>query len=67
MAPGGDTLVVDVTAFQTTRVSIAGNYTATIGTRERATIISPYHLMYEATIGGSRRSLPSWKVRFRSM
>src|SRR5215470_3293306 len=62
----GDVLVVDVTAFnEHTWFDRAGNYHSDeLHVVERYTPISPYHLMYEATIEDPKLFTRPWKVRF---
>jgi hypothetical protein len=62
----GDTLVVDVTSFNDqTWFDRAGNYHSDeLHVVERYTPISPYHIMYEATIEDPKVFTRPWKVRF---
>jgi len=62
----GDTLVVDVTSFnENTWFDRAGNYHSDeLHVVERYTPISPYHIMYEATIEDPKVFTRPWKVRF---
>jgi len=62
----GDTLVVDVSGFNDmTWFDRAGNFHSE-GMRvvERYTPMSPYHLMYEATIEDPKVFTRPWKIRF---
>jgi hypothetical protein len=60
----GDTLVVDVTGFNgQTWFDRAGNYHSdALHVIERYTPISPYHLMYEATIEDPKVFTRPWKI-----
>jgi len=62
----GDTLVVDVTDFNDhTWFDRAGNYHSdALHVVERYTPISPYHLMYEATIEDPKVFTRPWKIKF---
>ena len=62
----GDTLFVDVTSFnENTWFDRAGNYHSDeLHVVERYTPISPYHIMYEATIEDPKVFTRPWKVRF---
>ena len=61
----GDTLVIDVTAFNDkTWFDRAGNFHSdALHVVERYTPMSPYHLMYEATIEDPRVFTRPWKIR----
>jgi hypothetical protein len=61
----GDTLVIDVTAQNDkTWFDRAGNFHSdAIHVVERYTPITPYHLMYEATIEDSKVFTRPWKIR----
>ena len=60
----GDTLVVDVTAFNDkTWFDRAGNFHSdALHVVERYTPLSPYHLMYEATIEDPKVFTGPWKI-----
>jgi hypothetical protein len=62
----GDTLVVDATGFVPyTWFDRAGDYHSdALHVVERYTPLSPYHLMYEATIEDSKVFTRPWKVSF---
>ena len=62
----GDTLVVDVTGQrQETWFDRAGNYHSdALRVTERYTLVSPYHLMYEATIDDPKIYTRPWKISF---
>jgi hypothetical protein len=62
----GDTLVVDVTDFNDhTWFDRAGNYHSdALHVVERYTPVSPYHLMYEATIEDPKVFTRPWKIKF---
>jgi hypothetical protein len=62
----GDTLVVDVTGQrEETWFDRAGNYhTDALHVVERYTPISPYHMMYEATIEDPNVFTRPWKISF---
>ncbi len=62
----GDTLVVDVRNFNDmTWFDRAGNFhSEELHVVERYTPLSPYHLMYEATIDDPKVFTRSWKMRF---
>jgi hypothetical protein len=62
----GDTLVVDVTAFnENTWFDRAGNYHSDeLHVVERYTPISPYHMKYEATIEDPKVFTRPWKISF---
>jgi len=62
----GDTLVVDVTGFrEETWFDRAGDYhTEDLHVVERFTPMSPYHLMYEATIEDKNVYTRPWKISF---
>ena len=62
----GDTLVVDVTAFrEETWFDRAGDYHSDeLHVVERYTPVSPFHLMYEATIEDPKVFTRPWKIRF---
>jgi hypothetical protein len=62
----GETLVVDVTAFEPhTWFDRAGNFHSdALHVVERYTPISPYHLRYEATIDDSKVFTRPWKMSF---
>jgi hypothetical protein len=62
----GDTLVVDVTNFNDrTWFDRAGNYHSDmLHVVERFTPLSPYHLMYEATIEDPNVFTRPWKISF---
>jgi hypothetical protein len=62
----GDTLVVDVTGQrEETWFDRAGNYHSdALHVVERYTPISPYHLMYEATIEDPKVFTRPWKISF---
>jgi hypothetical protein len=61
----GDTLVIDVTAQNDkTWFDRAGNFHSdALHVVERYTLISPYHLMYEATIEDPKVFTHPWKIR----
>lgn len=61
----GDTLVVDVTDFNDqTWFDRAGNFHSdALHVVERYTPVSPYHLMYEATIEDPKVFTRPWKIR----
>src|SRR5438067_8896085 len=61
----GDTLVIDVTAFNDkTWFDRAGNFHSdALHVVERYTPMSPYHLMYEATIEDPKVFTRPWKIR----
>ena len=62
----GDTLVIDVTGLnEDNRLDRAGNfYSASVHIVERLTLVSPYHLMYEATIEDPNVYTRPWTIRF---
>jgi hypothetical protein len=62
----GDTLVVDVTGFrEETWFDRAGDYhSEDLHVVERYTAVSPYHLMYEATIEDKNVYTRPWKISF---
>jgi hypothetical protein len=62
----GDTLVVDVTGFnENTWFDRAGNFHSDeMHVVERFTPISPYHMMYEATIEDPKVFTRPWKMKF---
>jgi hypothetical protein len=62
----GDTLVVDVTSLRgETWFDRAGNFHSdALHVVERYTPVSPYHLMYEATIEDPKVFTRPWKIRF---
>jgi len=62
----GDTLVIDVTGNRAeTWFDRAGNYhTDALHVVERYTPVSPYHLMYEATIEDPNVFTRPWKISF---
>ncbi len=62
----GNTLVVDVTGFnEYTWFDRAGNFHSNaLHVVERYTPVSPYHLMYEATIEDPNVFTRPWKMRF---
>ena len=62
----GDTLVVDVTGFTDhTWFDRAGNFhSADLHVVERYTLVSPYHIQYEATIEDPKVFTRPWKIRF---
>jgi len=62
----GDTLVIDVTGLNEDNwLDRAGNfYSAAVHIVERLTLVSPYHLMYEATIEDPNVYTRPWKIRF---
>ena len=62
----GDTLVVDVTAFESyTWFDRAGNFHSdALRVVERYTPVSPYHLQYEATIEDPKVFTRPWKMSF---
>ena len=62
----GDTLVVDVTGFnEYTWFDRAGNFHSdALHVIERYTPVSPYHLMYEATIEDPKVFTRPWKMKF---
>lgn len=62
----GDTLVVDVTAFNgLSWFDRAGNFAGeNLHVVERYTLLSPNHIMYEATIEDPDTFTRSWKVSF---
>jgi hypothetical protein len=62
----GDTLVVDVTDFNDhTWFDRAGNYHSDeLHVVERYTLISPYHMMYEATIEDPKVFTRPWTIKF---
>jgi hypothetical protein len=62
----GDTLVVDTTGFVPyTWFDRAGDYhSEDLHVVERYTLVSPYHLMYEATIEDPKVFTRPWKVSF---
>jgi hypothetical protein len=62
----GDTLVVDVTGFrEETWFDRAGDYhSEDLHVVERYTPVSPYHLMYEATIEDKNVYTRPWKISF---
>ena len=62
----GDTLVVDVKGFNDmTWFDRAGNYHSdALHVVERYTPITPYHMMYEATIEDPKVFTRSWKMSF---
>jgi hypothetical protein len=61
----GDTLVIDVTSFNDkTWFDRAGNFHSdALHVVERYTPVSPYHLMYEATIEDPKVFTRPWKIR----
>jgi hypothetical protein len=61
-----DTLVIDVTSLnEDNRLDRAGNfYSAAVRIVERLTLVSPYHLMYEATIEDPNVYTRPWTIRF---
>jgi hypothetical protein len=62
----GDTLVVDVRGFNdATWFDRAGNFhSEEMHVVERYTPVSPYHMMYEATIEDPKVFTRPWKIRF---
>ena len=62
----GDTLVVDVTGFTDhTWFDRAGNFhSADLHVVERYTLLSPYHIQYEATIEDPKVFTRPWKLSF---
>lgn len=60
----GDTLVVDVTDFNGQQwFDRAGNYSSdALHVTERYTPVSPYHLMYEATVDDPKVFTRPWKI-----
>jgi hypothetical protein len=62
----GDTLVVDVKGFNDmTWFDRAGNFhSEALHVVERYTPMTPYHLMYEATIEDLKVFTRPWKIRF---
>lgn len=62
----GDTLVVDVTAFNgLSWFDRAGNYAGeNLHVVERYTLMSPYHIQYEATIEDPDTFTRPWTIRF---
>jgi hypothetical protein len=62
----GDTLVVDVTGFrEETWFDRAGDYHSDeLHVVERYTPVSPFHIMYEATIEDPKVFTRPWKIRF---
>ena len=62
----GDTLVIDVTGQRKeTWFDRAGNYhSEALRVTERYTLVSPYHLMYEATIDDPQTYTRPWKISF---
>ncbi|HSG66628.1 MAG TPA: hypothetical protein VLD39_16590 [Gammaproteobacteria bacterium] len=62
----GDTLVIDVTGLNEDNwLDRAGNFhSAAVHIVERLTLVSPYHLMYEATIDDPAVYTRPWKIRF---
>ena len=62
----GDTLVVDVTGFnEYTWFDRAGDFHSdALHVIERYTPVSPYHLMYEATIEDPKVFTRPWKMKF---
>ena len=62
----GDTLVVDVTGqSEETWFDRAGNYHSdALHVVERYTLVSPYHMMYEATIEDPNVFTRPWKISF---
>jgi len=62
----GDTLVVDVTGFTDhTWFDRAGNFhSADLHVVERYTLLSPYHIQYEATIEDPKVFTRPWKISF---
>jgi hypothetical protein len=62
----GDTLVVDVTGFrEETWLDRAGDYHSDeLHVVERYTPVSPYHMMYEATIEDPKVYTRAWKISF---
>ena len=62
----GDTLVIDVTALdERTWFDRAGNYHSDqLHVVERYTPVSPYHMMYEATIDDPKVYTRPWKISF---
>jgi hypothetical protein len=62
----GDTLVVDVTGQRKeTWFDRAGNYhSEALRVTERYTLVSPYHIMYEATIEDPQTYTRPWKISF---
>lgn len=61
-----DALVIDVTGLnEMNRLDRAGNfYSAAVHIVERLTAVSPYHLMYEATIEDPTVYTRPWTIRF---
>jgi len=61
-----DTLVIDVTSLNGNNwLDRAGNYYSdAVHIVERLTVVSPYHLMYEATIEDSTVYTRPWTIRF---
>lgn len=62
----GDTLVIDVTGQRKeTWFDRSGNYhSEALRVTERYTLVSPYHLMYEATIDDPQTYTRPWKISF---
>ena len=62
----GDTLVIDVTGLNEDNwLDRAGNfYSASVHIVERLRLVSPYHLMYEATIEDPSVYTRPWTIRF---
>ena len=62
----GDTLVIDVTGQRKeTWFDRAGNYHSdALRVTERYTLVSPYHIMYEATIEDPQTYTRPWKISF---
>jgi hypothetical protein len=61
-----DTLIIDVTGLNSRNwLDRAGNfYSASVHITERLTLVSPYHLMYEATIEDPAVYTRPWTMRF---
>ena len=62
----GDTLVIDVTGLNDKNwLDRAGNFLSdTAHVTERLTLVSPYHIAYEATIEDPRVFARPWTIRF---
>jgi len=62
----GDSLVIDVTGQRKeTWFDRAGNYhSEALRVTERYTLVSPYHIMYEATIDDPQTYTRPWKISF---
>jgi hypothetical protein len=62
----GDTLVIDVTGLNDKNwLDRAGNFLSdTAHVTERLTLVSPYHIAYEATIEDPRVFSRPWTIRF---